>query len=216
MDPPKSRKQPIVLGIAAFPVTVAALDVFVSAVALRPLPILSVGAALALAALSVCVIFSALGRVTDLRLLSRMGCTLCAVLLAHFAKLSLPANVPAAIRPDLREMGRFKPLTYPEVQESEVRTEHDFWGGCYHIKRQTDGPLLVWSDGPDADDDNAERPIGKELFSFERGFQGWYWRGYLPWQRLLKRVAYWETMAIWGHLDGDIVWEVRDGGIYLK
>jgi len=206
------------LARAAFLFLFAALDFFVSALALRPLPVLTAAAALVLLALAVCAMYRALGSVKERKRSTRVVYTLCLVLLAHFIKLALPWLLPAAHRPDITEIQRFRHLTFPEFKQDEIRAKQDSWGGRYHTKRLTNGGLLVWSDGPDGDNDNAERPIGRQLFQFESvGYKGWLGHCYLPWQGLLKMAAYWEAVELWGHLDGDIVWEARaDGSVSLK
>jgi len=205
----------VAMASAAFLLTFAGLDAFAIVVALRPLPFLCATVALAVSILAVSLIYLALGIFKYQRKRPRIVRTLMLTALACIFRAVLPSDLPAAYEPNLLEIRKFRHLIYPQVLEDKLSTTRDFWGGGYHIRRSPDGMLVIWCDGPDGDNDNAERSIGRGLFSFEKAsFVGWY---PLPWRSLLRKAAYWEVMDVWGCFDGDIVWQSPgDSSVYLR
>lgn len=105
-------------------------------------------------------------------------------------------------------------LVSDEDNSSKTR---DLWGGQYHLKKLSDKTFLIWSDGPDQKNDNAENQIGRKLFAFERAFEPCFPEPYASWQELLRRMALWEVTRVWGCFDGDIIWtSTEDGGVVIK
>ena len=92
----------------------------------------------------------------------------------------------------------------------------DLWGGQYHARKLADKTLLVWSDGPDRQNDNAQNQIARKLFAFEKTFDPCFAEPYSSWQEFLRRIALWEVTHVWGQFDGDIVCgATENGGVFI-
>lgn len=105
-------------------------------------------------------------------------------------------------------------LVSDEDNSSKTR---DLWGGRYHTKKLADKTFLIWSDGPDQKNDNAENQIGRKLFAFERAFDPCFPEPYASWQELLRRMSLWEVTRVGGCFDGDIIWaSTENGAVVIK
>jgi len=105
-------------------------------------------------------------------------------------------------------------LVSGEDKSSNMR---DLWGGRFHMKKVEDDTFVIWSDGPDRNNDNAERQVVHRLIVFERTFAPVFAEPYESWKELLRRMALWEDTYIWQRFDGDIVFgSGEDGSIFIK
>lgn len=99
--------------------------------------------------------------------------------------------------------------------EDKSPKTRDMWGGQYHMKKLSDETILIWSDGPDQKNGNAEKQIGRKFFAFERTFDPCFPEPYASWQELLRRMTIWEITHVWGCFDGDIIWRWSGDGVVL-
>jgi hypothetical protein len=105
-------------------------------------------------------------------------------------------------------------LVYGEDKSSNIR---DLWGGRFHTKKLADNTFVIWSDGPDRNNDNAERQIIHKLIVFEKTFKPVFCEPYESWKELMRRIALWEITYIWHRFDGDIVFgSGEDGSVFIK
>lgn len=105
-------------------------------------------------------------------------------------------------------------LLFGEDKSSKMS---DLWGGRFHTKKLADNTFVIWSDGPDRNNDNAERQIIHKLITFERTFAPVFAEPYESWKELLRRMALWEVTYIWQRFNGDIVFGANeDGSIFIK
>ena len=101
-------------------------------------------------------------------------------------------------------------------EDKSLKTR-DLWGGQYHLKKLADKTFLIWSDGPDKKNGNAENQIGRKLFAFEKAFAPCFSEPYASWQDFLRRMALWEVTRLWGCFDGDIIWtSTEEGAVIIK
>jgi hypothetical protein len=108
----------------------------------------------------------------------------------------------------------FEMLVFGEDKSSNVR---DLWGGRFHTKKLADNTFVIWSDGPDRNNDNAERQIIHKLIVFEKTFQPVFPEPYESWKEFLRRMALWEVTCVWGQFDGDIIFgTTEDSSIFIK
>jgi len=218
------RGPPIVarisLGILGFALTVVCVDILVSFLALTPCPVLSTATDLVLTILAVSLTLLPLPRAELEKKVALVGQGLVVAILAWMVGnlLYIPRPAKADYSPLAIDRFKLRSLLFPRVDEEGLAAARDLWLGRIYVKeRLGDGRLVVWSDGPDGDNDHAERPVGREALRFERGFARWHFGGHLPWQPLLKRAAYWEVIKLWGHLDGDVVLVLQeDMGVFVK
>jgi len=105
-------------------------------------------------------------------------------------------------------------LVSGEDKSSNVR---DLWGGRFHMKKLADNTFVIWSDGPDRNDDNAERQVIHRLIVFERTFEPVFCEPYESWKEFLRRIALWEITYIWHRFDGDVVLgATEEGSTFIK
>lgn len=105
-------------------------------------------------------------------------------------------------------------LVCGEDKSSNVR---DLWGGRFHTKKLADNTFVIWSDGPDRNNDNAERQIIHKLIVFEKTFKPVFPEPYESWKEFLRRMALWEVTCVWGQFDGDVIFgSTEDGSIFIK
>ena len=210
----------VVFGIAGFLLAAIASDAFVWLAFARPLPFLSVVLSLTFFLAAVGLMSLALGtlRIQKKRLVLIVA--LCLGIVSHFAKLLCPFcyAVAAEHARGTAEHLNVKALVIERSLSGTDPFAHsrDRWGGQYHLKELADNTLLVWSDGPDGDNDNAEIQVAEKLFAFERAFEPCFTQPYEAWLGFLRRAALWEVTSIWRQLNGDIVWESKDGAVVLK
>lgn len=105
-------------------------------------------------------------------------------------------------------------LLFGEERSSKMQ---DLWGGRFHTKKLADNTFVIWSDGPDRNNDDAEIQIIHKLIAFERTFAPVFAEPYESWKELLRRMALWEDTYIWRRFKGDIVFGAnKDGSIFIK
>jgi len=215
----------IVLGLAGFVLAAVSADAFLWVAFARPVPWLMTAASALLFLIAVGLFSLALGvrspGASDPG--KRQFIVALAFLLAlvsPFAKLLWPGCYPLASEHarGAAEKSRVASLVRARLLDENDRFDEarDLWGGRYHLKELGEGALLVWSEGPDRENNHGKIQVAGRLFSFERAFEPCFRQPYAGWQQFLRRVALWEVTSIWGRLEGDIVWESRNGAIFLK
>lgn len=105
-------------------------------------------------------------------------------------------------------------LLFGEEESSKMQ---DLWGGRFHIKKLADSTFVIWSEGPDRNNDDTEIQIIHKLIAFERTFAPVFAEPYESWKELLRRMALWEDTYIWQRFNGDIVFGANeDGSVFIK
>jgi lysylphosphatidylglycerol synthetase-like protein (DUF2156 family) len=105
-------------------------------------------------------------------------------------------------------------LVSGEDKSSKIR---DLWDGRFHTKKLADNTFVIWSDGPDRNNDNAERQIIHKLIVFEKTFKPVFPEPYESWKEFLRRMALWEVTCVGGQFDGDIIFgTTEDSSIFIK
>ena len=205
-----------------FIVAAVTSDAVVCLLPLRPFPLLTAAVALIFYLLAIAALGLGLGVLKSGRRGPVVASALALAVTAHFSQLvfffpcdcaSVNSHDPRRV--EMKKVWRFWRLR--RAGEREPLPTVGFWGGRYHFRGSVTAGLVVWCDGPDGDNDNADRRVGRELCSFERTIGPWFRYPCPPWRRSLRKIALWEVMRVWGRFDGDVVWEGSpDGGLGLR
>ena len=216
-----SKRMRVLSGLVGIFMAVPAVDALRWFSSTRPLPILCTTAVLVILAFCIGLFSLSFGFFSVRRKIVSVIAALLLILVLGLATFLCSSVLALACEHGrvLVTIGQARDLVIDMLVSGEDKSSNmrDLWGGRFHMKKLADNTFVIWSDGPDRNNDDTEIQIIHKLIAFERTFAPVFAEPYESWKELLRRMALWEVTYIWQRFNGDIVFGANeDGSTFIK